>query len=53
MGRSKAKRKPAVPQSKRKLKLDKSFNCPFCNSEKTVDCKLYDWTVLTIILEIV
>jgi transcription elongation factor Elf1 len=37
MGKRKSKRKP---QTKRKERLDKTFNCPFCNHEKTVECRL-------------
>jgi transcription elongation factor Elf1 len=30
------------PPKKQKPKLDVAFNCPFCNSSKSVSC-LFDW----------
>ena len=39
------KRKSSKPPPKKiRPKLDKTFNCPFCNSAKSVSCTM-DWDV--------
>ncbi|CAK9302409.1 unnamed protein product [Gordionus sp. m RMFG-2023] len=39
MGRKKSKRKP--PQKQKSIQpLEKQFNCPFCNHEKSCDVKM-------------
>lgn len=40
MGKRKSAAKP--PPKKQRPKLDVAFNCPFCNSAKSVVC-LFDW----------
>ena len=39
MGRKKVARKPAKKAAR--AKLDKSFSCPYCNHDDSVECKLY------------
>jgi len=38
MGRRKTRKAPV--KKKLRLEVPKSFDCPFCNHEKTVECKM-------------
>ena len=38
MGRRKSRKKP--PSTKRKEGVPKNFDCPFCNHEKSVECRI-------------
>ena len=40
MAKKKSKRKAPVSAAKRRPKLETTFNCPFCNREKSVECRL-------------